>query len=335
MERAAALAVLRDAVAFLSTLGWPLPIEADSGNGFHAIFRIALAADDAARALVQNTLAALAAIFAPTGALPVKLDTGLYNAARITKLYGTLARKGDHTEARPHRRSALLSVPDTLGIVTAAQMQELIVVSGIQSATAAAPRTPYTGPRTGAITDLGAYLAQHGIAAREKRANSAARTWVLERCVWSPEHDDGAAFAMQFPSGAIVTRCHHDSCQGKTLADFRDAVEPGWRNGHQRVEGAHRVEDAHIRRHEHLLTTAERGAAPAAGLPEDAHMSIFNEHLLVLQQQFMDGPGGVGSVPVWPGLDGAAASATSAGWPPAGRGCARSSGRPGGAPRER
>src|SRR5258708_13932750 len=57
--------------------------------------------------------------------------------------------------------------------------------------------------------------------------------------------------------------------------------------------------------------------------------------VLVLQQQFMDGPSGVCSAPVWPGLDAAGASATNTAWPPPGRGCVRPSGRRAAAPRGR
>ena len=37
--------------------------------------------------------------------------------ARITKLYGTMTRKGDHTPERPHRRSRILEIPDELKVV--------------------------------------------------------------------------------------------------------------------------------------------------------------------------------------------------------------------------
>ena len=47
----------------------------------------------------------------------VKVDTGVKNAARITKLYGTLTCKGDATNERPHRRSRLVEVPHELTVV--------------------------------------------------------------------------------------------------------------------------------------------------------------------------------------------------------------------------
>src|SRR5262249_25695815 len=47
----------------LARRGWPAPILADSGNGFHARYRIDLANNDGARELVERVLKAAAAMF--------------------------------------------------------------------------------------------------------------------------------------------------------------------------------------------------------------------------------------------------------------------------------
>jgi hypothetical protein len=39
------------------------------------------------------------------------VDAGNFNASRVCKLYGSWARKGEHTEERPHRRSAIVEAP--------------------------------------------------------------------------------------------------------------------------------------------------------------------------------------------------------------------------------
>jgi hypothetical protein len=41
----------------------------------------------------------------------VKIDQKVFNPGRLCKVPGTLARKGDDTEARPHRRAQLLEIP--------------------------------------------------------------------------------------------------------------------------------------------------------------------------------------------------------------------------------
>ena len=94
---------------WLGSQGWPEPVRADSGNGGHLLYRIDLPNDDASRDLVKAVLEVLALKFNDS---VVTVDTGVYNAARITKLYGTMVCKGDSTEDRPHRRSQILSVPE-------------------------------------------------------------------------------------------------------------------------------------------------------------------------------------------------------------------------------
>lgn len=80
-----------------------------SGNGAHLLFRLAdLPANDENKKMIKNFLEGLAQRF-DTDA--VKIDTTVFNPARIWKLYGTAARKGDplpagrYREARPHRQS--------------------------------------------------------------------------------------------------------------------------------------------------------------------------------------------------------------------------------------
>jgi hypothetical protein len=90
----------------LRSFGWPEPILGDSGNGYHALYRVDLAADD--NGLVKRVLTALAKKFDSDAA---KVDTKVFNPARIVKLPGTMARKGDGTPERPHRRAKLLEIP--------------------------------------------------------------------------------------------------------------------------------------------------------------------------------------------------------------------------------
>jgi hypothetical protein len=93
---------------YLTGRGWPEPIVGDSGNGHHLLYRIDLPNDDASTALVKDILETLAFRFDDE---EVKLDTGVHNAARIWKVYGTTARKGDSVPSRPHRVSTLINVP--------------------------------------------------------------------------------------------------------------------------------------------------------------------------------------------------------------------------------
>jgi hypothetical protein len=105
-EKALALEVVRGVRDFLGGCGWPAPVLGDSGNGYHLLYRIDLPADDGGQ--VQRILQALARRFDIEA---VKIDQKVFNPARICKVPGTLARKGDDTPDRPHRRAQLLEIP--------------------------------------------------------------------------------------------------------------------------------------------------------------------------------------------------------------------------------
>lgn len=107
-ELAAAKATALATVAWLETkLGDKPAVWAFSGNGYHVLYRIDLPNDVESTTFVQNALAAAADRFDNPS---VKVDRTVFNAARIWKLYGTLARKGDEVPrlGRLHRRAQLL-----------------------------------------------------------------------------------------------------------------------------------------------------------------------------------------------------------------------------------
>lgn len=107
-EKRAAFERAQEIKGFLNDRGWPEPVEADSGNGAHLLYRVDLPNDPESLTLVSAVLGALDSLFSDN---VVNVDKSVANAARIWKLYGTTARKGDATEERPHRRSRLLAVP--------------------------------------------------------------------------------------------------------------------------------------------------------------------------------------------------------------------------------
>ena len=87
---------------------WDRPILADSGNGAHLLYRINLPNDQEALALVAGALSELDRRSSDD---LVKVDVTSANAARIWKVYGTVARKGDSIPNRPHRLSRIIEVP--------------------------------------------------------------------------------------------------------------------------------------------------------------------------------------------------------------------------------
>lgn len=122
-EKKTAEILLDNIINFLRDAGFPKPIVTDSGNGFHAYFKVNLSNTPENKNLIYNFLKVLDEKFSNEAA---KVDTTVYNAGRITKVPGTMTRKGPHTDDRPQRRSLSPLAPekietlsqDTIKVVT-------------------------------------------------------------------------------------------------------------------------------------------------------------------------------------------------------------------------
>ncbi len=121
-EHEAAIEKAKNVAKWLSELGFPEPIVGDSGNGAHLLYRIDLDTSDESRDLVKRGLEALSMLHSDEICV---IDTTVFNASRIWKLYGTMARKGDHIPERPHRRAKLISTPSAVECVSEASLKSL------------------------------------------------------------------------------------------------------------------------------------------------------------------------------------------------------------------
>jgi hypothetical protein len=214
-EHAAALLRARAAQHILSREGWPRGILYDSGNGAHLIYFINLPNDEASTRLIENVLKGLAKRFDDD---KVKLDQTVYNAGRIVKLWGTVARKGDNIAERPHRLSRLLEAPPQVYAVA----RELLVRV---AATVESPKPPpQAAPPHAGSFNLEAFISRH-LKAREPVTVEGWRKWVLEECPFNPDHKAPDAAVFQGPDGRIGFKCLHASCAGKHWADVREHFE--------------------------------------------------------------------------------------------------------------
>ena len=103
-EKAACRLRVEDVRGYLQEKGWPEPLLADSGNGYHLLYRSDLANDQESTELVKGALEALAFRFDDD---QVTIDRAVHNASRLVRLYGTENHKGEDTPQRPRRRSRI------------------------------------------------------------------------------------------------------------------------------------------------------------------------------------------------------------------------------------
>lgn len=195
---------------YLQSRGWPYPLLCDSGNGWHLLYRIHLPNNDAATELIRGVLARLHKLF------PM-VDPGNFNASRITKLYGSWARKGAHSDERPWRRSAIVE-NGSEGIVTGMQLRDL------------APTKPVSIVKSSnaKLEQLLGFLDYYGVALRSE-PREVSSGWQIEiECPWADEHsgearrDTVASFIAGFGNGF---RCLHSHCTERHWREFRAEME--------------------------------------------------------------------------------------------------------------
>lgn len=198
---------------YLGEKGFSEPIVALSGNGYHLLYPVDLDNTKEITEVIRKFLQALNKKFSDEH---VKVDTSTYNAARITKLYGTIACKGENTIDRPHRCSQIVSVPKTTKTVEMSLLQKVISenipAKEVAKETAKKTTTFPKIQRRAWVGDVKKWLEDNGIEIDHCKSIEDGTCYVLKKCPWNEEHTDRAAYVIQFSNGNVVARCHHDSC---------------------------------------------------------------------------------------------------------------------------
>ena len=224
-EKQAAQDKIKQVYAFLKGKGWPDPVVCDSGSGYHFLYRINLPNDNQSKELLSECLKALSLKFDDQ---QVNIDKAVFNAARITRLYGTMNCKGENIPERPHRRSGIIKIPDEMKTVSKEQLEAL----------AAMYPKPQTDARRsyGDQFDIRKWMSDNGLMAREeKQWNNTGTIFVLETCPFDAAHSKDSRI-IQFNNGALSFGCFHNGCAGNDWYSLRDLVEPGWREARKEKE---------------------------------------------------------------------------------------------------
>jgi len=213
-EKQAALEEANKIREWLRSQGWPEPALCDSGNGWHLLYRIELPTDEDSSELLKNFLARLKQLF------PM-VDAGNFDAPRICKLYGTWARKGENTEERPWRRSAIIEEGSGV-IVTEEQLRALAPVP--ESPSKAAQRAKGDEDLSRLLGFLECYEVPLRSDPREVKDG-----WQIEiECPWADEHggESRRDTVVSFIAGrGYGFKCFHGHCLGRRWQDFRAELQ--------------------------------------------------------------------------------------------------------------
>lgn len=218
-----------DVRQFLTDRGFPAPVSADSGNGVHLLYRLDLPNTSELTNIVRQFLKALAEKF-DTDA--VEIDQSVYNAARITKAYGSFVSKGTNTNDRPHRLSRLRIVPD---VPTAVTLDQLKAVAGLGAIHASKQNSGLVvkaqKPKSVTSIEITSEKVEDFFAFYEIKHNGPKDTpegpmWTVD-CPWgSTDHSDGRTEAFVFLcANKLGFKCHHTHCVNRHWKEYRDFHE--------------------------------------------------------------------------------------------------------------
>ncbi|MCP4454274.1 MAG: hypothetical protein GY809_22670, partial [Planctomycetes bacterium] len=290
LEKAAAYQVAMAAREFTRNyLFWPEPMLADSGNGYHLVYKSWFENTPENVELLKNFLALMNSMLCETPQtmdgvpIQINIDRTVFNPARIIKLHGTTARKGDPTDERPHRVSHVMEIPDPAtvqqqGVVSQTMLQsavEYIAAQLGESAEVAPVQAPAGGdtPKNytrkpgveemftkvegiepimqGGQLDVQQYLIDNGHKVREVKdgPGDGVKLYILERCVFDAGHAGGEAAIGQGHDGKIFYQCFHDSCKSdpnRRWAAARKSISGDARLGRWMSGGSFGVTFPHI-----------------------------------------------------------------------------------------
>jgi hypothetical protein len=213
VQVAAAIERARAAYHTLKAEGWPRPLVGESGNGMHLLYALDLPNDTESTALVKGALAGLAARFDDQ---VVTVDQAVYNAGRITKLFGTVATKGDHTPLTPWRLSRVVSGADRDVVVTVEQLRALHPKGNGEPAGDYSAGTWYEGKDF----DVPGLLGALDLSWKEEPYQGGT-IYKLDDCPFNREHVQGDAAVIVRADGTICFHCFHKGCIDKGWQDVR------------------------------------------------------------------------------------------------------------------
>ena len=213
-EKAKAKETIKRVYKYLRQEGFSDPVVCDSGNGYHLLYSVDMMVEDAE--YTKKFLQAIDMLFSDAD---VKIDTAVFNPSRITKVYGTIARKGASTMERPHRASGFVYIPEEIRTNSIHLLKKVIKIIPEP------PKPVYRNDRVETF-DIDKFIADNGIRVKYETNSGGVRKIVLEECPFDPSHKapDSAIFVMQ--NGAIAFKCFHNSCSDKRWSDLRQMYDP-------------------------------------------------------------------------------------------------------------
>lgn len=210
-----------DIIQWLSSIGWPEPLVAESGNGIHVMYRVDEPNDDAARVDFEYASKMLSSIWSTP---QIAVDTTSFNASRVWKVYGTISAKGSSTADRPHRVAKLIKAPKELVCVTRDQLDT--VARPLRDAKSDEFRD-MTGEFIGDMVKWLSDRFQTVVSGPRPMFGNEGQKWIISKCPFNAEHQNPMVGLV---NNRPVFKCLHNSCSAFKWKEFREKIDPSYKD---------------------------------------------------------------------------------------------------------
>ena len=264
-EKEFAWAKVAEVKAYMTKIGFVDPVICDSGNGYHLLYRISLPNNEASTKLVKECLAVIAGTFDDEH---VDVDKSVFNASRIVKFYGTVARKGrdDQENGRPHRCSGFVSFPEMaeLRVNDTALLEKLAGThfSNENTSTNVADEESFNK----SVEFIHNFVEKHGLIVSEEPVPSGdgVKFFFTEGCPFDSSHKGKDAYLHVKSNGARIFKCSHNSDADKGWKEFMRLFEPEYKTYEERQKDSENV----LKEAERFLSS-ETGSKAKPNVPQN------------------------------------------------------------------
>jgi len=220
------LSVRDDIKTKLMSFGFLEPITVATGNGGCLFFSVkGFKNEELTRRLIQNFLKSLANEFDSD---TVKIDTKVFNPARLCRVPGTYNRKGEERENQGFRMARIDDLPDKLKLLQFKTFEKIIkrhfIHSEKEALTQIGGKKKQSKTTLVPIFDVGKYLKHYKIEVITTKIIGGAKCFCLQECVFDSSHSPNDAAIVQQSGGKLSYQCFHDSCQDKTWKGARHKI---------------------------------------------------------------------------------------------------------------
>jgi len=203
--------------AEMHSRGWPQPAFAMSGNGCHLMYRSGFKEPGKFLPFYKRLHGELVKKYSDDA---IKLDAAVKNPGRLTRLYGSVNRKGTSTPELPHRTSVIW-VPESYDKITPQAMWQTVLDYGAEAKVKPCVSEHRRGTGSSgdySSLDVVGWFQSLGLYLDHIRDNIHA-VW----CPWSHEHSSdwsqGDCTIFEPDGGWAGFNCKHGHCNGRGILD--------------------------------------------------------------------------------------------------------------------